>query len=104
MVGGFLRSGNWRVLGAKPAVATLWPVCCKAQKLLWFDHACNTGRVVEHIRCGFWSWIRCPGSHLTSAPKRIPALDGLKRLALLGTAHLAARLRQNKGPTALRTR
>jgi hypothetical protein len=42
----------------------------------------NIVGVVEYIRRGFRSGIRSPGSHFTPASKRIPALDGLKRLAL----------------------
>jgi hypothetical protein len=78
----FPSIGQLARFGTKPAVATLWLICCMAQKLLWFDHACNTGCVLEHIRRGFRSGIRCPGSHLTPASKIIPALDGLRRLAL----------------------
>jgi hypothetical protein len=42
----------------------------------------NTVGLAEYIRCGFRSGIWSPGSDLTPASKRIPALDGLKRLAL----------------------
>src|SRR5271168_3549459 len=85
MVGNYLRPGNWPRFGTKRTAAALWQVCCTAQKMLRLGDDGNTVGVVEYIRCGFRSGILSPGRHLALASKRIPALDGLKRLALAKT-------------------